>query len=75
MSRIYSLASKPPTEKVRPDPVPHIRDAGKLIATSGHNSDVCVRPDVFGFEGRGNTGTPPHIMKYRKLHNFNPGQI
>jgi EF-hand domain-containing family member B len=75
MSFNYSLASKPPTEKIRPDPVPHIRDAGKLIATNGHNADVCVRQEIFGNEGRGNAGTPPHILKYRKLHNYNPGQI
>jgi hypothetical protein len=75
MSFNYSLASKAPTEKIRPDPVPKIRDAGFLIATNGHNADNCVRQDIYGNEVRGNAGTPPHILKYRKLHNFEPGQI
>ena len=70
-----SLASKPPTAKGRPDPVPRIRDAGKLIATGGHNADLCIRADLFPKELPGNPGTPPNILKYRKLHNIEPGQI
>jgi len=69
------LASKPPTAKGRPDPVPRIRDAGKLIATGGHNADLCIRADLFPKELPGNPGTPPNILKYRKLHNIEPGQI
>lgn len=71
----YSLASKPPTDKVRPDPIPKIRDAGKIIATGGHNADMCIRPQMFGNEQPGNPGTPPHILKYRRLHNQDPGKI
>jgi len=39
----YSLASKPPTDKVRKDPIPMIRNAGKQVLTGGHNADLCIR--------------------------------
>ena len=61
--------------KLRQDPVPKIRAAGSVIATGGHNADMCIRQDVFGFEGRGNTGTPPAIAKYRKTNQQEPGTI
>ena len=63
------------TAKVRPDPVPKIRAAGHVIATGGHNADMSIRQDVYGNEGRGNLGTPPHIRKFRKTNNMEPGQI
>lgn len=61
--------------KVRPDPITGIRDAGKYIATGGHNADNCIRADLFPREQPGNPGTPPHILKYRKLAQLAPGQI
>jgi hypothetical protein len=61
--------------KVRADPLRGIRDAGKHIATGGHNSDLCIRADLFPHEKPGNPGTPPHIKKYRKLTHMEPGQI
>lgn len=63
------------TAKIRADPVPKIRAAGHIIATGGHNADMSIRQDVFGNEQRGNLGTPPHIRKYRKTNNMEPGQI
>lgn len=69
------MASAAPKEKFRPDPVPAIRDAGKHILTNGHNSDNCIRVDMFPLEKPGNPGTPPHIKKYRKLAHMDPGQI
>ena len=72
---VMSLASAAPTMKVRPDPVPRIRDAGKFIATGGHNADLCLRADLFPKEKPGNPGTPPHLLKYRKLAHIEPGQI
>jgi len=39
----FSLANKPPVDKVRPDPIPNIRNAGKIIITGGANSDLCIR--------------------------------
>jgi len=63
------------TAKVRADPVPKIRAAGAIIATGGHNADMAIRQDMYGFEARGNVGTPPHIRKYRKINNNAPGQI
>lgn len=69
----YSLASKPPTDKVRKDPIPMIRNAGKQVLTGGHNADLCIRQDLFPKEVSGNPGTPPHILKYRKLQQYIPG--
>jgi hypothetical protein len=63
---VFSLASAAPKNKVRPDPIARIRDAGKFIAAGG-NSDLCIRADLFPHEKPGNPGTPPHIKKYRKL--------
>lgn len=63
------------TAKVRADPVPKIRAAGAIIATGGHNADMSVRQDIYGNEGRGNAGTPPHIRKFRKINNDEPGKI
>lgn len=63
------------TAKVRADPTPKIRAAGAIIATGGHNADMSIRQDVYGLEARGNLGTPPHIRKYRKTNNMDPGQI
>ena len=59
--------------KVRADPIPKIRAAGAIIATGGHNADMSIRSDFYGLEGRGNLGTPPHIRKYRKTNNLEPG--
>jgi len=61
--------------KVRPDPIRGIRNAGKFIATGGHNADLCIRADLFPKERPGNPGTPPNILKYRKLAQMEPGQI
>jgi len=72
---VTSLASAPAINKIRPDPVPSIRDAGKWIATGGHNADLCIRAELFPHEKPGNPGTPPHIAKYRKLAHIAPGQI
>lgn len=72
---VMSLASMPPVNKIRPDPIPSIRDAGKFIATGGHNADKCIRADLFPNEKPGNPGTPPHIRKYRKLTQIEPGLI
>ena len=71
----YSLASKPPTDKVRKDPIPMIQNAGKQVLTGGHNADLCIRQDLWPKEVAGNPGTPPHILKYRKLQQYIPGQI
>ena len=46
-----------------------------MVVTGGHNADMSVRSDMYGNEGRGNLGTPPHIRKYRKTNNMAPGQI
>ena len=70
-----SLATLPPNAKVRPDPVPKIRTAGKVIATGGHNADMIIRKDVYANEIRGNMGTPEHIKKFRRTNNLAPGQI
>jgi hypothetical protein len=61
--------------KVRADPIPKIRAAGAIIATGGHHADMSIRADLYGHEARGNLGTPPHIRKYRKTNNLEPGQI
>ena len=63
------------TSKVRADPIPQIRAAGKIIATGGHNADMSIGQDNYGNEIKGNQGTPPHIKKYRKTNNMDPGQI
>ena len=63
------------TAKIRQDPIPGIQAAGKVIATGGHNADMAIRQDMYGFEGRGNMGTPPHIRKFRKTHDMEPGKI
>ena len=63
------------TIKVRPDPVPNLRSAGAVIATGGHNADMMIRTDMYAGEIKGNVGTPPHIRKYRKTNNLEPGQI
>jgi hypothetical protein len=70
-----SLASGEPKSKVRPDPIPAIRDAGKHIATAGQNADMCIRGDLYAFEKPGNPGTPEHMKKYRKSYQMQPGQI
>jgi len=36
---------------------------------------MAIRQDMYGFEGRGNMGTPPHIRKFRKTHDMEPGKI
>ena len=72
---MVSAAGTMSTAKVRSDPIPQIRAAGKIIATGGHNADMSVRQDNYANEIRGNQGTPPHIRKYRKTHNMDPGQI
>jgi len=61
-----SLAVQPNTLKIRKDPIPMIRSAGKVIATGGHNADMCIRSNLFQNEYEGNSGTPPHSKKYRK---------
>jgi EF-hand domain-containing family member B len=63
------------TAKVRPDPFQQIRTAGKVIATGGYTADMSIRQDNYGNEARGNLGTPPHIKKFRKTNNMEPGQI
>lgn len=70
-----TLATVPPTAKVRADPVPKIRAAGKVIATGGHNADKIIRKDLYGHELRGNTGTPEQAKKFRRTNNLAPGQI
>lgn len=61
--------------KIRADPIPNIVAAGKVIATGGYHADMSIRQDQYGNENRGNLGTPPHIRKYRKTNNMEPGQI
>ena len=63
------------TIKVRADPYPNIRASGAIIATGGHNADMMIRSDMYAGEQKGNAGTPPHIRKYRKINNLEPGQI
>ena len=63
------------TIKVRADPVPNLRSAGAVIATGGHNADMMIRTDMYAGEIKGNVGTPPHIRKFRKTNNLEPGQI
>lgn len=75
LNQIPNLASAAPSMKIRADPIPSIRDAGKYIVTGGHNSDNCIRVDLFPLEKPGNPGTPDHIRKYRKLAHIEPGQI
>ncbi len=72
---VMSLASAAPSTKARPDPIPSIRDAGKYILTGGANADNCIRADLFPKVNPGNPGTPPHILKYRKLAQMEPGLI
>ena len=67
MTTVLSLANKPPIEKIRPDPIPNIRSAGKMILTGGANSDLCIRQDLFPKDHPGNLGTPETTRKYRKL--------
>lgn len=43
-----------------------IRSAGKVIATGGHNADMCIRSQLFNNEYEGNVGTPPHTKKFRR---------
>jgi len=69
------LASRPKGVKIRDDPLPKIQNAGKIIATGGHNADMSIRQDVYGYTGPGNPGTPEHIKKFRKTNNCEPGQI
>ena len=76
MNNLVTTSSIPDaTIKVRADPIPKIRAAGSVIATGGHNSDMCIRQDMYAAEQRGNQGTPPHIRKYRKINNLEPGKI
>lgn len=75
MATYTTLASAAPSLKCKPDPLMNLRAAGKYISTSGHNSDNCIRVDCFPRERKGNNGTPPHILKYRKLAHIDPGQI
>ena len=72
---VMSLASMPAKNKVRPDPIPRIREAGKHILTGGHNADLCIRADLFPYEKPGNPGTPEHLKRLRKLNNMAPGVI
>ena len=67
MTTVFSLANKPPIDKIRPDPIPNIRSAGKIIHTGGANSDLCIRQDLFPKDHPGNPGTPEITRKYRKL--------
>lgn len=71
----YNLADPKPVDKFRATENPNLRMAGKYIATHGHSTDNCIRPELFGNEAKGNPGTPPHILKYRKLQQFEPGKI
>lgn len=76
MSHLVTTSSIPDaTIKVRADPIPKIRAAGSVIATGGHNADMVIRSDMYAGEIKGNVGTPPHIRKYRKINNLEPGQI
>lgn len=62
-------------KKIRADPIPNIQNAGKIIATGGSTADHSIIPEVHAYINPGNTGTPPHTKKYRKLNNATPGQI
>lgn len=76
MDNVVTTSSIPDaTIKVRADPIPKIWAAGSVIATGSHNSDMCIREDMYAAEQRGNRGTPPHIRKYRKINNLEPGKI
>lgn len=71
-----TIASAPlHAKRIRADPIPNIQNAGKIIATGGTTADHSIRPEVHAYINAGNTGTPPHIKKYRKLNNASPGQI
>lgn len=74
-SNLVSASGVMSTSKVRADPIPQIRAAGSIIATGGHNADMSIRQDNYGNQIKGNQGTPPHIKKYRKTNNMDPGQI
>ena len=55
MNNLVTTSSIPDaTIKVRADPIPKIRAAGSVIATGGHNSDMCIRQDMYAGEQRGN---------------------
>jgi len=69
------LATAPPIQRIKDDPIKNIRAAGKYIVTNGHNSDNCIRVDEYPKERAGNPGTPRQILKYRKLAHMDPGQI
>lgn len=34
--------------RTRVDPIPNIRAAGKIIATGGEGTDLCIKPEVYG---------------------------
>jgi len=47
----------------RPDPIPNIRAAGRVIALGGEGADICLKGDAFG---DGAPGIPEHLKRYRK---------
>lgn len=51
------------------DPIPRIRAAGITTSIMDEGADKCVKQDVFYQP----PGTPPHIKKYRKSFNNQPG--
>ena len=54
------VPAKPP--KLRGDPIPKVRTAGKVIAMGGENTENCIKETSF------NPGTPESIKKFRKTH-------
>ena len=57
--------------RVRQDPYPRIRPAGWIPFGTEDNSDHCIRQDVYTAAER--PSTPPHLQKYRKSVQGQPG--
>lgn len=68
-----ALAMRTTGGRIKQDPIPNIRAAGKVIALGGESADVCIRSDVYLGSQNGGPGTPEHIKKYRKSFQNQPG--
>lgn len=62
------------TFRLKPDPIPKIRTAGRNIM-EGLHVDMSIRQDMYPRILAGNTGTPPSHQKYRRTTNAEPGKI
>lgn len=56
--------------RVRPDPIPNIRAAGKIIAVGDESTKTAIKHDNNLAHV---PGTPEHIRKYRKSTQNQPG--